>query len=283
MLKDLLDFLKSRLFLINLALMLALLIAAVFGVRAYLDHITLHGQRITVPDVKGGDFQEAQKILEKRHLNAILKDSVHSKGADPGEVLEQDPEANEKVKKGRNIYITIQAKQKKMVSMPDLHDRSRRLATSLLQTAGLKVKDYEFKPHYCENCVLEQKYKGDPIEPGERIPEGSEITVVLGKGKGDKKTEIPDLTGLTIEESKDRLADALLNIGAAIYEKGCCPTSEDSMKAKVYKQSPPSYENNSVQAGSSVTLYLTRDTAKVNKADSDKSEPAADTNGTFMP
>ncbi len=283
MLKDLLDFLKSRIFLINLLLMVLLFFAIIFAVRAYLDHYTLHGESITVPEVKGGDLKEAKKVLKKRGLNAILKDSVHQKGAEPGEVLEQDPEAGDKVKNGRNIYLTIRSKGQKMVSMPDLKDKSRRHAVSILETLGLKVKKFRFKNDICSNCVLQQRYQGEPIEAGERIPEGSKIVLVLGKGKGEEKTRVPELTGLTIEESKERLLDATLALGSVHYAEGCCQSKEDSMNAKVYKQIPPAYQGNSISKGGSVSVWVTPDRSKVDSAKTDTSSPELDTNDSFIP
>lgn len=272
MLRDLKDFLQSRVFLINLAAMLLLLFGVIFGVRAYLDHYTLHGESITIPDVKGESFEEASKILEERGVNSVLVDSVHADEAEPGEVLEQDPKAKKKVKKGRNIYITIVAKGHQMVSVPDLKDRSRRHALSLLKTLGLNVKEYEFEADICEDCVLEQRYKGEPVEAGERIPKGSELTLVLGKGKGSDETHVPELLGLTIKKARERLLDRTLKLGQVDYDEACCPTKEDSMNARVYGQEPSASGNRKVKEGSKVNVQVTTDTSKVRSSKRDSTE-----------
>lgn len=271
MLRDLLDFLKSRAFLFNLLAMILLLFGMIYGVKAYLDHYTLHRETITVPDIKGGDTEEAKKVLSEQGLNAILKDSVHADDADPGEVIDQDPEAGEKVKDARNIYITIRTNAPEMVSVPRLTDRSRRQAESILKTVGLKISDFQFEADVCTDCVLEQRYKGEAIEAGERIPKGSALVLVLGKGKGEKKTEVPDLIGLTIEASQERLLDATLNLGAADYSEGCCPTKADSMNAKIYQQSPAADGEPSLKAGSTVDVWLTTDEERLKRAIADSS------------
>lgn len=263
MLKDLRDFLKSRVFFINLILMIVLFFGLIFGVRAYLDHYTLHGETITVPDLHGEELEQASKLLEKRDLNVVLRDSVHSDGVPPGAILTQDPEPERKVKKGRNIYLTVRAEEEEMVSMPDLEGRSRRHASSLLETVGLKVKDYQFEKDVCENCVLEQRYEGEAIDPGKRIPKGSEIVLVLGEGKGDEKTKVPDLRGLTIEASRKRLGSASLDLGTIEYEEGCCPSKEDSMSARVYGQTPIGWgDDRTVRTGSSVSIEVTTDSSR---------------------
>lgn len=272
MLRDLKDFLQSRVFLINLAAMILVLFGIIFGVRAYLDHYTLHGESITIPDVKGESFEEASRILDKRGLNTVLQDSVHADEAEPGEVLEQDPEAKKKVKKGRNIYITIVAEGHQMVSVPDLEDRSRRHALSLLKTLGLTVKEYEFEADICEDCVLEQRYKGEPVEAGERIPKGSGLTLVLGKGRGEEGTHVPELLGLTIKEARERLLDRTLKLGRVDYDEGCCPTSSDSMNARIYGQEPSASGNRTIQEGSKVEVQVTTDTSKVRSSKRDSTE-----------
>lgn len=274
MLRDLLDFLKSRAFFISLLTMIILFFGIIYGVQAYLDHYTLHGERITVPDIKGGDYKEADKLLKEHELNGILKDSVHSGEAAPGEVLEQDPEAGEKVKKGRNIYITISTKEPEMVSVPSLKDRSRRQAISILKTVGLKIEDFEFEKDVCTDCVLEQRYQGETVKAGERIPKGSSLVLVLGKGKEVQKTQVPNLIGLTIEESKERLLDATLELGTVNYREGCCKTKKDSSTAKVYRQSPATNGEESLEKGSVVDVWVATEEEKVKQAgiDSNASE-----------
>lgn len=275
MLRDLKQFLQSRVFFINLAIMLLVFFGIIFGIRAYLDHYTLHGQSITIPELKGRSFEEASKTLEKRGLNAVLQDSLHASDAEPGEVLEQDPQADQKVKKGRNVYISIASEGHQMVSVPDLKDRSRRHALSLLKTLGLKVKEYEFEPDICEDCVLEQRYKGEPVEAGERIPKGSGLTLVLGKGKGDKETRVPELVGLTIKKAEQRLLDRSLKLGTVNYEEGCCPTKTDSMNARVFRQDPSASEERAVEKGKGVTITVTTDSSKVRSAKTDSTQSSS--------
>lgn len=278
MLQRLIAFLKSRTFLFNIIAMILLFFAFVFGVRAFLDSYTLHGESITVPDLKGGDMEAAEKSLEKRNLNIILRDSLHVEDAEPGSIIEQNPTPGKKVKKGRNIYVTIQTEQPEDVAVPDLKDRSRRQALSILESVGLRVKEFHFEPDICVDCVLEQHYKGGSIEPGTRIPKGAALELTLGAGQGENMTQVPKLIGRTIEGAEKRLLEATLDLGSVNYEEGCCPTSEDSANARVYRQSPSPTSENRVRAGGSVDVWLSTDEERVDSAEvrtdtSDQQEP----------
>lgn len=267
-LNKLLSIFKDRAFLLNLLAMILIFISLIFGVRAYLDHYTLHGETISVPDLQGGDFDAAEEELEKRGLNAILKDSVHIEDAEPGSIVKQNPAPEKKVKDGRNVYITIQSTKKERVDMPDLTGRSKRQAISMLRSIGLEIEEFRFEPDLCVGCVIGQRHEGESIEAGTRIAKGSGIELVLGAGKGDEKTRPPNLIGKTIEEAESRLLDATLNIGALKYDEDCCESEADSLEAKIFKQSP-SPLGDRVQTGSSVTLWFTTDTERVDSAETE--------------
>ena len=91
----------------TLALMVIIGCSLVAIALFYLQIYTKHGESINVPSVRGLQIEEAGDILKKSDLKYEIIDSLFLTTGVPGSVVEQTPEENSKVKKGRTIYITI--------------------------------------------------------------------------------------------------------------------------------------------------------------------------------
>ena len=76
---------------------------------------------------------------------------------------------------------------------------------------------------------------------------------------------MPDLTGLTIPEAQNVLTGAMLNPGVYLYDETIL-SEEDSVKARVWKQYPSPNIRAIVNLGSSVDMWLTIDTLKIQDA-----------------
>ena len=177
----------------------------------------------------------------------------------------QDPEAGREVKPGRKVYLVLNANQPKMIDMPKLVDLSKRQALSVIEILGLKVKELQYRPDPCVDCVIAQLYKGQPIAPDERIRRGEAITLVLGSGENGERVPVPDLTGLSMADVQLVLNMASLNLGVLV-ECASCNTKADSSFARVRRQSPSSGPNNRIALGSTIDLWLTADTAGLHPA-----------------
>ncbi len=237
---------------------------------AWLRSYTRHNEVMRVPDLAGASFTEAEALLAKRDLYAVVIDSVYTEAAPKGSVVDQDPDAGHEVKPGRKVYLVLNANQPKMIDMPKLVDLSKRQALSVLEILGLKVKELQYRPDPCIDCVVAQLYKGQPIEPESRIRRGEAITLVLGSGEKGERVPVPDLVGLTSADVQLVLNMASLNLGVVVECQGC-NTVADSSFARVRRQSPQA-ANNRIALGSTIDIWLTADTAGLRPA-SDWNEP----------
>ena len=131
--------------------------------------------------MKGYYIEDVARQTEKFNFEYIVRDSVFDKISTPGTIIAQSPEAGSYVKSGRKFYITLAAYTPPFVKMPNLYDLSLRQATSLLKTYGIKIGSVTTVPSVGK-AVVEQYYKGRIIAPGEKIPQGSVITLVIGSG-----------------------------------------------------------------------------------------------------
>ncbi len=243
------QFFTSKRVWINLIAMVILTGLVVFGAMKYLDIYTRHGKNIEVPDFKGLKLNEIEQYTAEKYFEFVVIDSVYDSGEEKGSIIAQDPLPNSTVKKGRKIYLTIVAFQPEKIEMPDLHDLTLRQAKAILQDYGLQIAALEYVPNLARNAVLKQEYLGQEIRPGERIEKGSAVKLVLGKGTGSEKIEIPFLIGMKRKKAINTIHANSLNLGKETFYNPA-----DTFGARVYTMDPRPYKNRKLELGDSVDL-----------------------------
>jgi beta-lactam-binding protein with PASTA domain len=145
-----------------------------------LDYYTRHGDAILVPNILKMKPFEAEEKLSSMDLGMKIIDTVYIDNMKPGVIVEQTPEANDDVKSGRVVYVTVNATSRPRVSMPKLTDCSLNLAKALLKNAGLVLgnitKEYA---EYGNNLVTAQRVSGRSIEPGEKVLKGTVVDITI--------------------------------------------------------------------------------------------------------
>ena len=174
------DFWKTRQFWRTIALMIGASLLIVILTITSLRIFTRHGQAFEVPDLTGLTMDNLKLLESKYRFTFIVIDSVFDQAQPPGTVIRHDPLPGATVKRGRKFYITLVSSMPDMVTMPNLVDLSLRQATSLLQSMGLFVGTVTYRPDLpFQNAVIDQKFRGQHIPPGERIRRGSYINLVV--------------------------------------------------------------------------------------------------------
>lgn len=149
----------------------------------FLHLYTRHGQNIVVPKLEGLQINEANTILNAKGLNVEIIDSIYNRDAVPGAILDQTPKANNKVKKGRSIYVTVYSKNPQQVIVPGLVDYSTRQAMALLNSLGFTQISIEEVPSEYSGLVLAVEYHGRPLAPDEKVPAGSQLNLVVSSSQ----------------------------------------------------------------------------------------------------
>ena len=204
---DFLRFLITKKFFRHLGLAVALVIILLLGILVWLKIYTNHGQAITVPNLAGLTVDEVDDVTSSRRLRFEVVDSVFSTEMPRGTVIKQNPKANSRVKKNRKIFLTMNAVNPEMVSMPRLVGLSIRQARLAIQNAGLVLGDIEYRPDYAINNVLQQMHNDSVINEGTEITKGTIIDLVLGMGLSKETTRVPDLVGVFLGEATEMIAD----------------------------------------------------------------------------
>ena len=243
----------------HLYMAIAAVAIVVYALFSMLDIITRHNKELEVPSFGGMSIEQAQAVADANHMRLEITDSVHIVKMAPGAIYKQNPVAGSKVKKNRRILLTINANTPKMVKMPSLVGHSLRQAQSELSSSQLKVGRLIYERDLATNNVLEQLYKGKPIEPGAELECESVIDIRLGLNEADSVAIVPDLLGKPYSIIKDYLIDNSLNLGK-VYFDNTVQTLQDSLAAFAYRQevaieagkSSPTY-------GAAVSVYFTLD------------------------
>ena len=256
------NFLLSKIFLKNLALAVVIAIGLVILLLISLNFYTRHGQARPVPDFTGLNLDEVGMLARKNKLKFAIIDSVYTSNVPRGYIAEQNPRPGFKVKKWRNIILTINAFHPEMVAMPDLVDLPKRQALALIESSGLKMGELRYIPDLSVDVVIRQLLNEREITAGDSLQKGSVIDLVLGKGLSNLRTPVPNLSGMTLEPARNRILGASLNLRTFIYDN-TIRSGSDSIKAFVYRQNPEFREELTLQLGSDIYLWLTIDSAKL--------------------
>ncbi|TYP97067.1 PASTA domain-containing protein [Tenacibaculum adriaticum] len=183
----LLQFLKSKTFLIQIAIAIVGLLIFIFLLQWWLGYTTIHKQKIQVPDLQKMVLVDVERKLEELDLDFIVIDSASYNPEYPAKsVIEQNPEAGDFVKEKRKIYLTLNPSKYRDIEIPDLNGKTKRQATTHLQSIGFKVgSNFTWVPDIGKDVVRGLKYNGKQIGLGDKLPKNSTIDLILGDGKGN--------------------------------------------------------------------------------------------------
>jgi len=166
-----------------------LTVALVGGTLVFIHYYTKHNDALVqVPSVEELRIDKAIRVLEDGGFTYEISDTVFRDGVKLNSIVDQIPEAGFEVKKGRKVFLVVNASEVPDVEMPDLAGKaSFSQALRILENRGLKlgkrielqmseIKDPDSKP------VIEQRYAGkdEQIPKGTKIKRNSTVDLVVG-------------------------------------------------------------------------------------------------------
>lgn len=202
---------------------------------------------VKVPDVLGKPIDSVRVTFESLGLVPVVSVGPFDPKASPNTVYFQNPLPATEVKYGRNIYLTITAAEPKKVQVPAMKDKSEREAVILLEKNRLRKGGiiYQVNDLVPENIVV-----GQSVPAGREVNEGTLITLTVSRGAVKAFTDMPDLTGLSLNEAQKSLIKQGLTLGTVINQ-----FNEDLLPGTVVDQFPKKGEK--VAVGRSADLWIT--------------------------
>jgi beta-lactam-binding protein with PASTA domain len=206
-----------------------------------------HSDSVTVPKVTGMNFLEAKKNLENSGLEVKQGDVRYDESVPMGEILDQNPPADQIVKKGRRIYLTVCGGEQ-LIEVPSLIGRSIRDAKFTLEQRGLKLGEsvYKNSNEFQEDAVIAQI-----VQPGSKVKKNTNIDLILSNGAIVGDLKVPDLSGKALEEAKKIILDSKLKIGKITYQ-----TNDEIPAGRIVDQYPQ--KDKSANENTAVDLFVAR-------------------------
>lgn len=222
-----------------------------------LGQLTKHGDDRKVPSLTGMDVRAATKLLESQGFE-VRVDSTYIPGKPALLVLDQLPDVGDVVKHGRTLFLTVNKSVPPETPMPNLVNLSFRSAALILASNRLILGDTTYRPDIAEGAILEQLLNGSQIRPGQMIPQGSRIDLVIGDGLGNTELNVPDVIGMSYPE-----AVALLNASGLMITSLFDADVVDTATSKVYRQIPNAINDigapSRIRQGDFLELYIAQD------------------------
>jgi len=181
--KEFFSFSKNKYFWFHILGMILFVVIAIYATLKGLDTYTQHGKGISVPNVKGMQLSEAEILLHNQNLDIVVIDSSYIPDYPSGAIVEQNPNVGSRVKKDRLIYVTINSRNAPKRAIPDVIDNcSLREAQAKIGAAGFILGENEYIQGE-NDWVYGIKYRGRQLTPGEKVPIGATLILVIGDDK----------------------------------------------------------------------------------------------------
>lgn len=206
------------------------------------------GKEYIVPDLMGLTLEEAVEKVEGTEFTideeAILYEV--SEEHEEGKIFNQDPGANQSVKKNKKIKLKISSGATEgNIIVPKVLDADVNLAKELLDAKKLSYQIIESEG---EEAQLNKVIKQTP-QDGTKVSEGYTVILhVCTKVFENSEVEVPSLNGLTRSQAEKELKEFGLALGNTKKE------FSDKEKGTVISQSPKS--GDTVTRGTSVDIVI---------------------------
>ncbi|MER7939027.1 Stk1 family PASTA domain-containing Ser/Thr kinase [Streptomyces sp. NPDC094458] len=181
-----------------LAVLVAVLL--VLGTGAGVWYIN-SGQFTRVPSLLGQTQSAAEKRLADEGLDLKGVERAYSDTVKRGTVISSDPGSGERIRGNDAVKLVI-SRGPEIVKVPDVESLALAEARRELKKTGLApgMVTREFSEEIDRGKVI----RTDPRAGTERHPD-SAVALVVSKGS---PVDVPDLTGLSVEDAKDALDEA---------------------------------------------------------------------------
>lgn len=196
------------------------------------DKIVIPEGITVVPDVEGMDKDAAFAAIEKQKLFPSPEGNVVSEYVEAGKIVLQTPVGGSYLEENGTVVLTVSsgkgvvAAQNGISTVPYVIWDTQEDAILKLQQAGLAVPVIETKS---DDNVAAGKVISQSKAAGEKLPEGSQITIVVSTGPA--AFDMPNVVGQTKEAAEKLLTSRGLTVSVT-YEK-----SDSVAEGKTFRQS----------------------------------------------
>lgn len=207
-------------------------------------------EEVKVPDLTNMTIEQARLAAEEGKLKVSVAGEEFDPEIESGKIISQKPLPEAIVKEGRLIEVTI-SKGQEMVQVPRVKGKTKDEAELDLSNADLKVGEVteEFSDEVSEGLIVAQF----PDAYSDAV-KGSEVDLIISKGPEPRFVPVPNVVGRSLDEAKNALRDAGLEVGEINEE-----TSDQQFAGIVLTQEPQAGnddDDDRVREGTKVNLTV---------------------------
>lgn len=243
-----------------------LLVIILIGVGIFLGK---NAKKVEVPNFVGLNY--TQEI----EGNALYTDNfkfetepVYDNTKEPGTVLEQNPEAKTKIRKGKVITLKITYTEDSVMIDPVV-GLPEEEAKSKLEASGFQVKAI---PHYDKNAQEGVVYDTYPTQ-NTYADKGSVVTIYVGTNVNPNAAPVPGVEKYSQDVAKTLIEAAGFKLGKVTEQNSDLP------KGTVISQSPAA--GTQADAGAAVSLVISNGIAPQSSANISVTLPKAGSTGVM--
>ena len=167
----------------------------------------LDSTQTKMPDVVGLSEKMADKKLSDNNLQMQVKSSEYSDTVEKGNVISQEPKADEVVSKYSKVSVVISLGSDAFdISKLNLVGKTKESAESLLKENGFSV---DTKEEPSDTVPKGSVISYTPTKP----KNGERVTLTVSSGKKVTKVVVPNITGMSESEAKTLLETNGLILG----------------------------------------------------------------------
>lgn len=233
------------------ALLLTILLGVFVGTSIYnKGNSNVKKDELRVPKIIGLTADEAKDAVEKVGLTyVVLGEEASDKPA--GTIIAVFPSEGTAVKKESEVRVRISTGPGE-IEVPDVVKLGKSVAQDHIVTQGLKVG--KITEDYSEEIEEGAVISTNPVAKT-KVKKGDTVDIVISIGSRIKKTQVPDLIGLTLKEAEQVLAVVNLKLGSTT----AVITDDISRDGKIFNQSEPAMTSVQENEKISVNYYQYKD------------------------
>ena len=153
------------------------------------EETPMQPEQVEVPNLVGIDYEFVPKDYD---LKIVIQMQAYNDEYSAGKIINQLPEAGEKVDAGRTVYVTVSLGPKPPDElMKDLQNYTKAEAQRYLQDLNLDIK-WIFHETYHDTIAAGKVISTDPAA-GQVLRKGQKVTLTVSLGKEQMLQQMPDL------------------------------------------------------------------------------------------
>ncbi len=194
----------------------------------YINNPFKRVEDVDLPNLVGMKYDTVKKTpAYTEKFNIQVEVTEPNDQYEKGVIFQQYPNSVSKVKAGSTIKVKVSSGSQ-IVTLPSFAGQEATLVFSKLKDMGLEFTEASI---YSDSIQEGYVVKTDP-EKNTQVPTGSTVTVYVSRGSNVKMAEVPDVTGMDVEDAKKLILNNNFKYNILLQE------SDEYDEGEVIRQDP---------------------------------------------